>query len=306
MNINAADLWQIVDSAAEGIWMIDAGGRTTFVNRAMAEMLGCTVVEIHGRLPTDFMFPDDAADHQRRFEARRDGRVERYERRFRRSDGQAVWTSATATPVFDAEHRFAGNFGIFADITARRRNEAVNAARLHLVRFSLTHTLDELLEETLNQVELLTGSQIGFYHFVDADQQSLTLQAWSTRTKSEFCKAEGKGMHYAIAEAGVWTDCVRVRRPVVHNDYASLPHRKGMPEGHAKVVRELVVPVMRGERIAAILGVGNKPADYDDKDAHAVALIADLAWEIAERKRAEAEILRLNDELERRVVERTA
>jgi len=46
--------------------------------------------------------------------------------------------------------------------------------------------------------------------------------------------------------------------PVIHNDYAALGHRKGMPEGHALVERELVVPIMREDKIVAILGVGNK------------------------------------------------
>ena len=31
---------------------------------------------------------------------------------------------------------------------------------------------------------------------------------------------------------------------MVHNDYAALPHKKGLPPGHAPVVRELVVPVL--------------------------------------------------------------
>ncbi|MBI5294018.1 MAG: GAF domain-containing protein [Chloroflexi bacterium] len=183
------------------------------------------------------------------------------------------------------------------DITERKRNEAINASRLHLVEFSLTHTLDELLEETLNETEKLTGSLIGFYHFVEDDQKSLTLQNWSTRTKAEFCKAEGKGLHYSIDEAGVWVDCVFQRKAVIHNDYAALPHRKGLPEGHAAVFRELVVPVFRGQKVSAILGVGNKPDNYTDKDVEAVSLIADLAWEIAERKRAEEAERRLNREL---------
>ena len=41
------------------------------------------------------------------------------------------------------------------------------------------------------------------------------------------------GEHYSVDEAGVWVDCVRERRPVIHNDYAALAHKKGMPEGHA-------------------------------------------------------------------------
>jgi CheY-like chemotaxis protein len=145
---------------------------------------------------------------------------------------------------------------------ALQRSNMINAARILLMQFAATHSLDELLEETVNEVENLTESRIGFYHCVDDDQQALTLQNWSTRTKGQFCKARGKGLHYPVAEAGVWVDCVRERTPVVHNDYLSLAHRKGLPEGHAEVVRELVVPVMRGEKIKAILGVGNKPADY--------------------------------------------
>jgi signal transduction histidine kinase/DNA-binding NarL/FixJ family response regulator len=192
---------------------------------------------------------------------------------------------------------------------ALQRSNMINAARLYLMQFAVGHGLDELLEETLNEAEKLTDSRIGFYHFVDDDQQSLTLQNWSTQTKTKFCRAQGKGLHYPITDAGVWVDCVREGKPVMHNDYASLTHRKGMPAGHAEVVRELVVPVMRGGKIKAILGVGNKPADYSQKDVEAMSLLADLVWETATSKRAE-EALRRSEEkhrsiLEKRVAERT-
>ena len=173
---------------------------------------------------------------------------------------------------------------------ALQRSNMINAARIRLMQFAGTHSLDELLEETVNEAEKATDSLIGFYHFVDDDQQALTLQNWSTRTKARFCKARGKGLHYPIADAGVWVDCVRERKPVVHNDYMSLTHRKGLPEGHAEVVRQLVVPVMRGGKVKAILGVGNKPADYSRKDVEAMSLLADLVWEITERKQAEQQI----------------
>ncbi len=159
-------------------------------------------------------------------------------------------------------------------------------ARLELLEFATTHNVPALLTRTLDIIGELVESPIGFYHFVEADQTTLSLQAWSTRTLQEFCRAEGSGVHYSLDEAGVWVDCVKEGRPVVHNDFASLPHRKGLPEGHAQVVRELVVPVMREGGLVAILGVGNKPADYTSRDVETVAHLADVSWLLVEQKRA--------------------
>jgi PAS domain S-box-containing protein len=185
------------------------------------------------------------------------------------------------------------NESLEEEISVRNRTERVITARLHLLEFAATHSLDELLEATINEAEALTGSLIGFYHFLEADQETLSLQNWSTRTKAEFCRAQGKSIHYDISAAGVWVDCVRERKPVIHNDYASLPHRKGMPSDHADVIRELVLPVFRGDSIVAIIGVGNKPQDYTQEDVEAISFLADFAWEIVERKKAE-EALRLS------------
>jgi signal transduction histidine kinase len=191
------------------------------------------------------------------------------------------------------------------------RNELLSAAdekelaskliriRLNLFEYSISHSLDELLQKTLDEVCELTDSPIGFYHFVESDQKTLSLQTWSTRTMKEFCKAEGKGMHYGIDKAGVWVDCVRERKPVIHNDYASLPHKKELPEGHAAVIRELVVPIMRSDKIMAILGIGNKPENYTEKDIEIVSHLADIAWEIAEHKRTEKEVRKQHNLLQK-------
>lgn len=168
-----------------------------------------------------------------------------------------------------------------------QRAQRLIEARLALLEFATTHTLEELLTKALDETGALVNSPIGFYHFVEADQTTLSLQQWSTRTKKEFCQAEGHEMHYPIDQAGVWVDCVRQRKPVVHNDYASLSHKKGLPEGHAPVVRELVVPIFRNNAITAILGVGNKQTDYTAKDIETVSYMADVTWQIISKKRSD-------------------
>ena len=165
--------------------------------------------------------------------------------------------------------------------------------RLELMEHAVTHDLPDLLRRTVDEVCRLSESPVGFYHFVEPDQKSIALQVWSTRTLAEFCTANGHGLHYPIERAGVWADCVRLKKPVIHNDYASLPNRKGLPDGHAEVVRELVVPIFRNEKVVAILGVGNKTTDYTEEDVDLLTYLADVAWEITERKRSEEERQRL-------------
>jgi PAS domain S-box-containing protein len=188
--------------------------------------------------------------------------------------------------------------GIISDITVRKRTEVLLNARLTLLDYAASHSLSELLQKTLDQACIFTNSPVGFYHFVESDQKMLSVQAWSTRTIQEYCKAEEYGSHYSIDQAGVWADGVYVKKPVIHNDYASLPYRKGLPEGHAPVIRELVVPIIREEKVVAILGVGNKPVDYNENDIVVVNYFADIAWEVAERKQAEENLKKSHELLE--------
>ena len=173
--------------------------------------------------------------------------------------------------------------------TEKERKRLIQV-RLDLIDYALTHSTDELLAKALDEIGEIAESPIGFYYFVEKDQKTLSLQRWSTQTTSTFCKARYKDGHYCADQAGVWADCIREGKPVIHNDYGSLENRKGMPEGHPKVVRELVIPVMREGRVLAVVGVGNKQEAYTEKDTETVAYLADVTWEIVARKRDEEEV----------------
>jgi PAS domain S-box-containing protein len=193
--------------------------------------------------------------------------------------------------LLDALGNNAGLIGLILDNTEQKLHEEINQSRLTLLSYAEKHTLSELLTATLDEVEKLTASKIAFYHFVEEDQETLSLQAWSTSTSEKFCTALGAGFHYPISEAGVWVDCVREGKPIIHNDYSSLSHKKGLPKGHAPVIRELLVPIYRNAKIVAILGVGNKSSDYDEQDIEIVESLADLAWEITEIKRSKEALI---------------
>jgi PAS domain S-box-containing protein len=202
----------------------------------------------------------------------------------RRKNGENYPEEMTVTPLIGKDGKITHFISVKQDITEKKLNADVMKSRLHLLEYAEDHSSEEVLQETLAEAETLTGSLIGFYHFVDSDQQTLTLQAWSRRTEQGFCKTEESKAHYPISISGIWADCIRERKPVIHNDYASLTTRKGQPEGHAVVLRELVVPVFRGGKIVAVLGVGNKPTEYREKDIEIITRLADLAWDIADKR----------------------
>jgi PAS domain S-box-containing protein len=176
---------------------------------------------------------------------------------------------------------------VLVDVTERRHLEDTLRFRADLLDYATEHSLEELLQKTLDMLGVLTHSPISFYHFVDPGQKTLMLQIWSTPTAKELWTAQGHGSHCPIEEASVWMDCIHQRKAVVHNDYASLAHRKGLPEGHAAITRELVVPVQRANLIVSVVGVGNKAADYTNGEVRIVSHLADVAWTIVERKRGE-------------------
>ncbi|WP_235185431.1 PAS domain S-box protein [Desulfonatronum thiodismutans] len=175
----------------------------------------------------------------------------------------------------------------FEDITASKRAEQMTEIRLRLIEFASDHSLPELMTSALDEIERFLDSSISFLHFVEPDQKTLSLQQWSSATVERFCKAPGQLLHYNINQAGVWVECVREGRGVIHNDYASLPNKKGLPSGHVEVIREMVVPVLRQDVVVAILGVGNKPMDYSHNDMEELSFLADVTWEIIRRKKAE-------------------
>ena len=287
---NEAKLKSILGTAPTGIGVaideviLDA-------NESLCDMTGYSRQELlhcSARLlyPTEEEYHWVDRDHHRRISEQGAGAVET---RWRRRDGTVINVLLSSAPL-DPRDISAGFTFTALDITGRKLAENIMQARLRLLEFAGSHSMDELLTATLDEIEALTGSSIGFYHFLDPDQETLSLQSWSTNTLKNMCTAAGKGSHYDVAQAGAWVDCLHERGPVIHNDYASLPHRKGMPEGHAPVVREVVVPIFRGNLIKAIIGVGNKAADYDQSDIEIVSQIGDLSWDIVESKLAEQKL----------------
>ncbi len=187
--------------------------------------------------------------------------------------------------------------GFLHDVTEDRQREAIVKARLRITEAAFSKSLDDVSLTITNVAEELTDSEIAFLHLVDHGESAFTLTQWSTNTLKN-CEPTARRMHYPAEQAGIWADSLRQRKVVIHNDYSSEANRKGLPDGHAPLLRELVVPIFNGSSIIALLGVGNKKSDYTDFDVDSIKQLLDLVAEIILRKQAEEDARRMHEHLQ--------
>ncbi|MEG4804705.1 PAS domain S-box protein [Microcoleus sp. ARI1-B5] len=114
----------IVETADEGIWIVDTEGKTTFVNQKMANMLGCTPEETIGQPLFAFMDAEGMAIAQANLNRRSQGISEQHDFKFRRRDGSDLWAMVSTNPLPDKQGRYAGALAMVADITDRKQTEA--------------------------------------------------------------------------------------------------------------------------------------------------------------------------------------
>ncbi len=181
--------------------------------------------------------------------------------------------------------------GMLQDITAKKENETILKKRLELMEFSFGHSLTELMQKTIDELEFLSSSSVGFFHLLEDDQVSLKTSVRSTRTRDEYLQSIVNQERVTQVGAG-WTEVLIDKRPVIHNNDAP-------PAAQPRLmIREIILPILRDGRVIAVLGVGNKPWGYTQRDVEILSRFADYAGDIIERKIADVGVQRMLDVME--------
>ncbi|TVP73043.1 MAG: PAS domain S-box protein [Rhodobacteraceae bacterium] len=119
----------ILNAAGEGIYGVNADGKTTFVNRAAREMLGWSAEDLLGRDIHSMIhhhhlngevYPSHDCPIYQSFRFEQVNRIE--DEVFWRKDGKPIRVEYVSTPIYD-QNVLAGAVVIFRDITERKENE---------------------------------------------------------------------------------------------------------------------------------------------------------------------------------------
>ena len=280
---------QILQTAIDGFWLLDADGRLLEVNASAAAQLGYTPEEMTGLTITDIEANETPEETRQHIQRLQEEGSTLFETQHRRKDGSLidVEVSASYTPIGG------GRFVVFTrNITERKRAERedlLNKARLEIVHqiASMPEAAEkDICDFVLESILEFTGSAIGFLGFMSEDEQSMHIHAWSS-SAMEACAIHEKPIEFPMAKAGLWGEPIRNREPIIVNDYnASHPAKNGCPKGHVAICRFMAVPVFEGDRIVAIGAVGNRQRPYEEADVRQLMLLMDSWWEQVRRRQA--------------------
>ncbi len=182
------------------------------------------------------------------------------------------------------------------DITQARKNERKQekaSYRHSILADMLSRSFESRqaqLDYVLHKALKLTESQFGYICLYDEDSKLFTLHSW-TRGVMEACDLEEKPLSYDLNEVGLWGEVVRQRKPIVDNDYEKPDSmKKGYPAGHIPLKRFMSVPVLMDERIVAVIGLANKPGEYDDDDVYETILLMSGVWNAYVRRETQEKL----------------
>ena len=282
------DRERVFSLSLDPICVADFDGYFKDVNLAWTRILGWSKEELLSIPWYSFVHPDDAAATKAIAQELTGGAsVQDFKNRYVGKDGRVCWLEWNAIP--DVEEGLI--YAVARDVTDQIKSQEtikLNEERLQsLLKLSqMSSVSDEKIRAfALEEIVRLTRSKAGYLHFVNEETNSLEMVAWSKDVRKA-CKAD-EPRHYPLDKAGVWADSVRLRRPVIHNDFANASSKKGLPEGHFPIRRHMSVPVKDDGRVVAVAGVANKDTLYDESDINQLTLFMTSMWSILKQKRAQ-------------------
>lgn len=211
----------LVEVATAGLWVVDADGRTLYVNEAASELVGWPSRDLVG-IPLSEFLGRCAAGRTRRVDG-----ASICDRPLLRADGSTAWLEVTTTRLLDDHGEPAARVHTLVDISPRRRRELAlslaldrQRARRALAEKAIDAELGELVSlaaATLaEQLEVKLVSIAAYADGADSPVEPLALVGWPAVIAA---KEKRPPQHRRLVARSAVRETLRSGEPVVVHDY---------------------------------------------------------------------------------------
>jgi PAS domain S-box-containing protein len=230
----------ILRAAGEGIYGVNAEGKTTFVNPAAERMLGWSAEDLVGRdmhTLVHHTHPDGSHYHAQDcpiYAAFRDGAIHTVEHeRFWRKDGTSFWVEYTSTPIRD-DGVLIGAVIVFRDVT--QRHDAAEKLRAAHEEVDMLRKRLELENAYLQEQIRIDGNHHGIIGRSAAIQQTLQQVELVGPTDATALITGESGTGKELVAGAIHEASRRAQRPLIRVNCAAIPRDLFESEffGHAK------------------------------------------------------------------------
>jgi PAS domain S-box-containing protein len=113
----------IVETAREGIWILDKQKNISFLTLRSANMFGYSVDEMLEKNIAVFSDPEFHLLFDKKLDELLEGAGSQFDMKFKRKDGSLLWGIVSANPIFSSNEKIESIFLMIMDITGRKKAE---------------------------------------------------------------------------------------------------------------------------------------------------------------------------------------
>lgn len=253
--------------------------RIQYVNQAASDLPGISHADLMGSHYLVNIYEDDKVRVKENYEKQMAGSGPQFLEEFRviRKNGSARWFTAKSSTT-----NWNNNVAILYILTEvtgkvlatqkRTKEQNRNQLLLHLFEKEGQMTEHELFKSVIDGCVEFTNSTVGFLHIYDVEKEQEVKTIWNDYAL-QTCHINEKSV-VASGHSLSWSQLAQNQKPMIVNKYSDLSGTSHMPEGHIGIARFLSVPVFYEGNMRYLLGLGNKPDDYDGDDLDNVILVS--------------------------------
>jgi PAS domain S-box-containing protein len=175
---------RIIETTSEGVWLLDAAGKTSFVNQRLCDLLGYTAEDLYQQPLLDFVHEGSRQAVRDSISTKVHSPSSQVEGRLVCSDGKELWVLLDSTPA-SAGDGAAGTLAMVVDISQRKRLEeqlrqSQKMEAIGSLAGGVAHDFNNLLSVIMGYAELIL-SELKPGDPLRADMEQLTIASGRAR-----------------------------------------------------------------------------------------------------------------------------